>query len=272
MTADDLSARIAEVGLELADISGLEDICSALESGRLRSDSTAPVRAAVAGGSPIAERLIWSLQQLWQSSTISGDALAVVLRASVATANACRRQLTATQVVWTGPKVEGSFLRSTRVVIRELLRGASHDLVVIGYWIAARDDGDGIIEEIIVLLKEAVYRGVRVTVILDERQRADARDNRLILVDAWPQGAPLPAILTWKLPATDQHLKLHAKVLVADGGDALVTSANLTSYAMDRNIEMGVRVKGPPAMAISDHFRRLITSGVLTPYDERPRL
>jgi len=158
------------------------------------------------------------------------------------------------------------------VVIRELLRGASHDLLVIGYWIAARDDGDGIIEEIIVLLKEAVHREVRVTVILDERQRADARDNRLILVDAWPQGAPLPAILTWKLPANDQYLKLHAKVLVADGGDALVTSANLTSYAMDRNIEMGVRVKGPPAKAISDHFRRLITSGVLTPYDERPRL
>lgn len=266
MAAEALSARLAQVGLALADISELEGICRALESGHLRSDSTAPVRAVLAGGRPVVERLIQSLQQLWQlaPSTISGDTLVLALRASVAAANVCRRQLPATQVVWTGPKVEWSFLRSTREVIRELLRGACRDLLVIGYWIAALDDGDGIIEDIIVLLEDAVHRGVQVTIILDERQRADARDNHLIFVDAWPQGAPLPTMLTWKLPPNDKYLKLHAKVLVADAGDALVTSANLTSYAMDRNIEMGVRVKGPSAKAISDHFHRLISSGVLT--------
>jgi len=82
--------------------------------------------------------------------------------------------------------------------------------------------------------------------------------------------APAPtavAILTWRLPSDDRHLKLHAKVLVADGADALVTSANLTFYAMDRNMEMGVRVSGAPAKAISDHFQRLIKTGVIEDFE-----
>jgi phosphatidylserine/phosphatidylglycerophosphate/cardiolipin synthase-like enzyme len=73
-------------------------------------------------------------------------------------------------------------------------------------------------------------------------------------------------MLTWRLPPNDEHLKLHAKVLVADHIDALVTSANLTSYAMDRNMEMGVRVLGAPAAAIAQHFRLLIARGILEPY------
>jgi phosphatidylserine/phosphatidylglycerophosphate/cardiolipin synthase-like enzyme len=64
-------------------------------------------------------------------------------------------------------------------------------------------------------------------------------------------------------------LKLHAKVLVADRGDALVTSANLTSYAMDRNMEMGARIIGQPAADIARHFDLLEAYGVLEPYEAR---
>jgi len=134
---------------------------------------------------------------------------------------------------------------------------------VIGYWIAARDEGEGIIEEVIELVGEAVRRGANVKVIIDERGRIDGRDNRQVLLAAWPSGVAFPQVFTWRLPANDRHLKLHAKVLVADGTDALVTSANLTFYAMDRNMEMGVRVVGAPAGSIADHFHRLIDAGVL---------
>ena len=139
---------------------------------------------------------------------------------------------------------------------------------MVGYWIAARDDGEGIIEELIAALAEAVARGVTMTVIIDERVRADGRDNRGILVSAWPVGLALPKILTWRLPVGDQHLKLHAKVLVSDRRDALVTSANLTFYAMDRNMEMGVRIVGGPAADIARHFDLLARGGVLELYGE----
>ena len=108
------------------------------------------------------------------SQGLAGMALALALRSSLASAVECRDQLPATQVVWTGPKVEGSYLRSTREVVRELLRDARQDILVIGYWIAARDEGEGIIEEVITSLGIAVRRGVEVTVIVDERRATTA--------------------------------------------------------------------------------------------------
>ena len=266
----EVSNSFAEIARIIADTSGLEGVCSALDSGRLLRESTAAARAAVAGGNVELERQLRMLQDAWNRAgpDLSGVALAFVLRTSVASVAAFRKRMPAPQVVWTGPKVEGSFLRATREIVRELLRTAQSELLVVGYWIAARDEGDGIIEEVIAGLAEAVTRNVVVTVVVDERIRADGRDNRRVLVSAWPSGVALPKILTWRLPPNDQHLKLHAKVLVADRQDALVTSANLTSYAMDRNMEMGVRIAGYPATNIARHFDLLESHGVLERYDE----
>ena len=268
MAAENDSVRLAEIALALTDASGLETVCSALEGGGLSREATAATRAAVAGGNATVESCLRSLQEVWTraGSALSAEAIALLLRTSVASVAAFRRRVPATQVAWTGPKVEGSFLRATREVVREILREARMELLVVGYWIAARDDGEGIIEEIIDSLAEAVGRGVSVTVIVDERLRPDGRDNRRILMSAWPPRVTRPKILTWRLPPDDQHLKLHAKVLVADRRDALITSANLTSYAMDRNMEMGVRIIGHPALDIARHFDLLAGRGVLEPY------
>jgi phosphatidylserine/phosphatidylglycerophosphate/cardiolipin synthase-like enzyme len=258
-------AKLANVALALVDAAGLEDVCAALESGRFALDSTAPLRSAVAGGNPSVETQLIALQAAWSMlrPTLPATALAAVLRSSALAGKQVREGTPSTQVVWTGPSVEGSFLRATREVVRELLRGAQHELLVVGYWIAARDDGEGIIEEVIESLADAVRRKVAVTVVLDERERHDGRDNHQILADVWPPGVALPRILTWRLPPNDRHLKLHAKLLVADNRDALVTSANLTSYAMDRNMEMGVRVIGAPAATIAQHYRLLETAGTI---------
>jgi cardiolipin synthase A/B len=269
----DAPARVSELALAIADASGLEPVCTALEEGRLSLSSTAATRSAVAQGNPQLEGFIRSLQEAWRLADprISGQAMALALRTSIAAATSVSRRIPDTQVVWTGPKVEGSFLRATREVVRELLRGARAELLVVGYWIAARDDGEGIIEELIASLADGVIRGVTVSVVMDERVRPDGRDNGRILKSIWPIAVTLPRLLTWRLPAADQHLKLHAKVLVADRTDALVTSANLTSYAMDRNMEMGVRIIGRPAADIAKHFDLLAAKGVIEPYRDDSR-
>src|SRR5215831_2816265 len=256
--------------MALADASGLEAVCRALDVGQLNRGSTAAARAAVAGGNATVESHLRSLQETWDAlgADVTPQMLALMLRASAASVAVFRRQVPFTQVAWTGPKVEGSFLRATREVVRELIRQARVELLVVGYWIAARDDGEGIIEEVITSLAEAVMRGTGVRVIVDERVRPDGRDNRSILVSAWPHSVALPRILTWHLPRGNQHLKLHAKVLVADRRDALVTSANLTSYAMDLNMEMGVRIVGHPAGDIAKHFDLLEAHGVLESFGE----
>ena len=38
---------------------------------------------------------------------------------------------------------------------------------------------------------------------------------------------------------------MHAKVIIADHSEAIVGSANLTYSGADRNLEMGVRIRGP---------------------------
>jgi cardiolipin synthase len=265
----DAFTQLAQIALAIADTSGLDEVCDSLESGRLTRGATAAMRAAVAGGNATLESNLRALLEIWSANpNLPGSVLALVLRASVASVTAFRTHVPTTQVVWTGPRVEGSFLRATREIVREILRGAQDELLVVGYWIAARDDGDGIIEEVITLLAEAMSRGVKVNVVIDERVRPDGRDNRGILVSVWPVGLALPKILTWRLPPGDQHLKLHAKVLVSDRRDALVTSANLTLYALDRNMEMGVRVVGSPAADIARHFNLLEVQGVLETYGE----
>lgn len=262
------ASHLAKIALLIADTGALDEICASLESGLLNDKSTSTVRAALAGGNSALEAHISALQDIWREHgpSVSANTIAIALYSSAAAAQECRDNETFTQVVWTGPKVEGSYLRSTREVIREIVRGAQHDLFVVGYWIGASCEREGIITLIIDELAESVRRGVSAKVVVDERVRNDGLSNQRVLLDAWPTDVQLPAIFTWELPNNDRHIKLHAKALVADGEDALVTSANLTYYAMERNIEMGVRMKGTPAKLISDHFHRLIDADVLKEY------
>jgi len=48
--------------------------------------------------------------------------------------------------------------------------------------------------------------------------------------------------------------RLHAKVYVFDRNTAVVTSANLTNSAFDRNFEVGVEVDGPEAQVLAQWF------------------
>ena len=60
--------------------------------------------------------------------------------------------------------------------------------------------------------------------------------------------------------------KLHAKAVIVDGHDVLLTSANMTNAAYDKNIELGVLCRGGTTAArVQKHFDALITGGVLCP-------
>ena len=267
-TIAELSAPLSGVASRLADAGEWQRICAALESGRLHHDSTGPVRSGLAGGSPVVETELVALQKIWRRApSIPGRAWSLALRSSIGTVLAVRAATDPPEIVWTGPTVEGSYLRSTHEVIRELLRTARREVLIVGYWISFGTGTADPIEEVVAALATAVSRGVRVTAVIDERRRRDGQDNRQLLLGAWPHDVPLPQLLTWRLPMDDQYVKLHAKVIVIDGSDALVTSANLTSYAMYRNIEMGVRVAGTPANRIRDHFQRLIRDGVIAEFE-----
>lgn len=71
-------------------------------------------------------------------------------------------------------------------------------------------------------------------------------------------------IYVWPLEKRPASSRLHAKVAVADGELAFVTSANLTGYALDQNLEVGVLISGGQTpRRLKEHFHALIASGTL---------
>ena len=56
---------------------------------------------------------------------------------------------------------------------------------------------------------------------------------------------------------------MHAKCLVSDRSRAIVSSANLTDYALEANMELGLLVERAIAGRLADHFDQLIVRGEL---------
>lgn len=260
--------ELAPTVLRLLDAGAFPSTVEALRFGRLGQRSGLATIGAVASGRPGVTTTLQGLQRVWGArySATDGPGFADILEAVAEGAKEERIRHPTTEVVWTGPKVEGSFLRATRQVVQDIVQGAQQELLVVGYWIAGHGDQEGIIRDVIGLIADAASRGVDVTVVLDSADKTYGKSNRDVLAELWPAGQMLPELLTWDVPKAEKHLKLHAKVLVADRRDALVTSANLTMHALDRNMEMGVRVVGNTASQIADHFRRLELLRVLLPY------
>jgi cardiolipin synthase len=227
-------SNIAEIAAALLDAGAVDLVCDALISGHLTATCTSARRNAVALGSQIVESRLRDLQDVWRRlPEFSGGDLSMSLRIASDAICAERSRTAQTEVVWTGPRVETSYLRATRQVVLDILGSTKDELLVVGYWIAADSDPDGIVRQIVEEMAVAARRGARVRAVLDRTARHVGGSNRDLFLSLWPKDVDVPPLLTWRAPDDDVHLKLHAKVIIADRCDALVTSANLTMHAMD---------------------------------------
>jgi phosphatidylserine/phosphatidylglycerophosphate/cardiolipin synthase-like enzyme len=148
--------------------------------------------------------------------------------------------------VWTGPESEESGGRLTLAVLADLIGEARREILLVSYATMPS-------VEIRTALANAVAQGVEVITLL-EREVDNPKFNGHGVVFGelpirricWP-GAIRPA-----------GAALHAKVLVVDRSVALVGSANLTDYGLERNLECGLLVRGGPVpRQIAAHLLRL---------------
>lgn len=178
--------------------------------------------------------------------------------AVAAAAEAARRHRSATSVeaVWTGPDSGITTSRLTAATIVDLIGKAEEEVLLVSY--AAHTE-----PAIAQALELAAARGTRVTLLLERNA-----DNPHYTYQGIPFQGLSAERLAWPATARETGASLHAKVLVVDGIVALVGSANLTSSAMERNLECGVLVRGGdlPA-ALRDHLRALRARGVLQKAD-----
>ena len=143
------------------------------------------------------------------------------------------------ELVWTGPTTRFVPTRRTEQVLLDLIGGADEDLFLVSFVAYA-------VPNVTKALNEASGRGVRIRMLLE----ASSTHGGSLDIDPaaiMRSNVPSAVIYTWKdksEPFVDG--KVHAKVAVVDGSRAFVTSANRTGYALERNMEAGVLIRGGP--------------------------
>jgi phosphatidylserine/phosphatidylglycerophosphate/cardiolipin synthase-like enzyme len=241
-----------------------ERVACALECGALTVRATAASIRSVVGGSGDAEATSGALATL-ASLGVSDEAAAAWIRSI----GAAQAGTTRTDLVWSGPSVAGVHARDTRQAHEELVGIACRSL-----WVSTFVFFDGPKSFDVIARRMAQVPGLRVTLLLNVRRtRGDAAGAeevvRRFAERLW--GAEWPGDIRPRVFYDPRALErdgptgvLHAKAVVADDEAVLVTSANLTEAAFDRNIELGLLVRDRAlAGSIVAHFRGLIESGLL---------
>lgn len=195
----------------------------------------------------------------------SAHEIASVLVASAKTADLLRSRSPQLETIWTGPTTVGPNVRSTDMVIQEMLEvvQTSGEILLVGYSLSVQTDSA--MNRVVGLLKQATGRGVQIRMVLHSDH--DDHANRQNLMKFWDVLVKKPKVYTWQPKDPDRYTKMHAKCLVVDRIDALITSANFTFHGLESNLELGMRVKGTHAGAITEIFDNLISSGELVSWD-----
>lgn len=170
-------------------------------------------------------------------------------------------------LVWTGPEEAGSETRDTGVVVRELFATAEREVLIAGFAVyqgraifevlARRMDADPNLRVRMFLNIERPYGDTTVEAQLIYEFARSFRDEQ------WP-GRRLPEVY-FDPRALELHERgkkraaLHAKCVLADRRRGLITSANLTEAAQDRNIELGVLLDDPELVGVlAEQFEALV--------------
>lgn len=218
------------------------------------------------------------------------EALLAVVRAVLAERRATGAS--SVELVWSGADAGPSYARYTNVVVPELIDRATQHITLAGY---SFDQRSGIFEGLHRALAE---RGVRVRMFIDVHQMhqrmkqqlmSDRRFSRLdplrlaeeagtaayareviglFLEICWPFDGVRPEIFYDPRSAdSTAHASLHAKCLVVDHEQALITSANFTDRGQTRNIEVGVLVRDRGyARALERQWENLVQSEHVVPW------
>ncbi len=198
---------------------------------------------------------------------VSARAITLILDATAPTGTA------RPDLVWSGPTAPGLHTRNTRQVYDELITTAERSI-----WLStfAYFDGQHAFKSLADRMTAIPGLQVRIMLNIQRRHGDDTPAEELMAQFAyrfwskdWP-GERKPAVYydPRSLEPDGPEGVLHAKAIVADERTALVTSANLTEAAFDRNIEVGILTRDQLlAASLVRHFRILIDHGRLLSLD-----
>lgn len=184
------------------------------------------------------------------SATMSWEALSWVLRTNSITQQRWQANHRI-ELLWAGPSPANQIpARRIDQALYDLIAGAKREILLVTF--AAAKIGR-LSDELL----KASRRGVRIRLILEFEETSEGQLSYDAL-KAFPQALiSVVEIYQWPVEKRERNQagrpgKLHAKVAIVDN-NALLSSANLTDDAFNRNLEVGV-------MATNAEFLLLITA------------
>jgi len=253
---NDLLEVIAELGLELhpdriAIVASKIQTIGSVEQFSLIKQSFGP---------NIEKELIHRFKDAWnQHSSTTPHEIASALKGASAAAS-LQEIRGAVELVWTGPSTGKVSVRHTEQVLCEVIDSAKRKLFLVSF-VAYR------VDSIVNALRNAIGRQVEITVLLETSSDEGGRVKNHDSIKAMQLLLPSLNICIWspeKNASGNYSGAVHAKCAVADGERAFITSANLTTAAMERNMELGVLVNGGDLPAeLHRHLEFLITQSII---------
>ena len=205
---------------------------------------------------PAAFDVIEQLIKAWRDTSVSPNELAMMLRAAghVVARAAAEHSI---ELVLTGPTTPVIAARRTEQALLQVINSAKATLFITSF--VAYD-----ITSIVNALNNASARGVSVCMLL-ELSKEHGGSITVDAIGAMRRLAPSAKLYAWN-EKNEQFSggRVHAKIAVADGKTCFITSANLTGFAMERNMEAGVLIVGGPLpLALNQHLQALIAMKIV---------
>lgn len=220
-----------------------------------------PGELVALGSTQQSRERLGALEELMSGAGLpSGPAISLALRSSLFTSE----KLTSSnsiEIAWTGPGTPTVPVRRVDQVMYELVENAKHEIILTSFVTYGADN-------VLHALHAATQRGVDVKLILE---RAEETDGKLSFdgLQHIRAGIPRATIFFWPIEKriASKHGKrgiLHVKCLLCDESHALVSSANLTDFGLELNMELGLVLHGGEIPArLAKHFMQLIYQGDL---------
>ena len=249
----------------------MKGLAAALEGG-----SVAPPfqRSQLRGHAPdeLAEELLGELRELSESG-MAPPHIAHMLRLLAEERAAAQAIADRVELVWSGTEVMGSSSRDTSVVVQELFREARESVLIASYALDTGSKAEALFGPLAARMDAEPDLHVRLFVNV-HRKHGDVTADVVLLREfadtfrqkVWP-GERLPDVFYDPRSLASEGKKrasLHAKCIVIDEDRALITSANFTEAAHERNIEAGAVITDTIlSRALKAQFDTLVDHGAL---------
>lgn len=191
---------------------------------------------------------------------LTATAIALALITNAATTRKIQREYQV-DPIWTMPNPQREWIRQTETTLLHLIENTEQELLIISFAIYQ-------VPELVQALLSAIQRSVKVTMIVELPETQGK--IRFGIFQAFPTTL-LEQLDIYHWPTKRRPLNsqgkfgsLHIKAMISDQRKVFIGSANLTQYALNLNLELGLTAHQPNlARQITKTINGMIHSRIL---------